>query len=401
MKTMKGKLLKKLKSIKPIGYLKPDRILQVYASDGFSENFLGKSSVKVETEKIRKEEEPNQVQSILTVQEPEIIDVSELMRDLDDDEEHNKENMRPETEVSSHLKPKIGKSEFPESRNGNSKNTPLLEIDVANFRRPDLNSGSLFDPNLLAAFKQAVMEIKAQEEVRRERIKQPNRKSIEGDEEPPLKAQKIEEENRVSLFDFEENTDPLLGFDENRDLLLETRDPLLGFEETRDPLLITRDPLLDFEEKCPPGGSDSVILYTTGLRGIRKTFEDCNSIRFLLESFRVLYFERDVSMHSEFREELWGTLGVKIVPPRLFIKGRYIGGAEAVLGLHERGELRLLLEGIPIDRSNGPCEGCAGFRFVVCFSCNGSHKAVSGDDGLSEECPECNENGLIVCPICC
>ncbi|GFS41485.1 glutaredoxin family protein [Actinidia rufa] len=370
MKTMKGKLLKKLKSIKPIGYLKPDRILQVYASDGFFGKFSGKSKCQ------------------------------KLMRDLDDDEdeEDNKENMRPETEVSSHLKPKIGKSEFPESRIGNSKNTPLLEIDVANFRRPDLNSGSLFDPNLLAAFKQAVMEIKAQEEERRERIKQLNRKSNEG---PPLKAQKIEEENRVPLFDFEENTDPMLGFDENRDLLLETRDPLLGFEETRDPLLETRDPLLDFEEKCPPGGSDSVILYTTGLRGIRKTFEDCNSIRFLLESFRVLYFERDVSMHSEFREELWGTLGVKIVPPRLFIKGRYIGGAEAVLGLHERGELRLLLEGVPIDRSNGPCEGCAGFRFVVCFSCNGSHKAVSGDDGLSEECPECNENGLIVCPICC
>ena len=50
------------------------------------------------------------------------------MRDLDDDDDEdidNKENMRPETEVLSYLRPKIGKSEFPESRNGNSQNTPL------------------------------------------------------------------------------------------------------------------------------------------------------------------------------------------------------------------------------------------------------------------------------------
>ncbi|GFZ11686.1 glutaredoxin family protein [Actinidia rufa] len=259
MKAMKGKLLKKLEYIKPIAYLKPDRIVQVYASDGFSEHFLGKSSVKVETEEIRKEEKPNQVnQSILIVQEPEIIDVSELMRDLEDDEDQD-----------------IDDREKHEARNREA----LFELGQLIRSEP---------PHGIRAG------------------------------ETPLKAHKIEEEDRVPLFDFEEN-----------------RDPLLGFEENRDPLLENRDLLLDFEEKCPPGGSDLVILDTTGIRGIRKTFEDCNSIRFLLESFRVLYFERDVCMHSEFREELWGTLGVQIVPPRLFIKGRYIGGAEAVLGLHE------------------------------------------------------------------
>ncbi|KAJ6943675.1 hypothetical protein NC652_009203 [Populus alba x Populus x berolinensis] len=31
------------------------------------------------------------------------------------------------------------------------------------------------------------------------------------------------------------------------------------------------DPLSGFEEKCPPGGADSVVLYTTSLRGIRRT----------------------------------------------------------------------------------------------------------------------------------
>jgi glutaredoxin domain-containing cysteine-rich protein 1 len=35
---------------------------------------------------------------------------------------------------------------------------------------------------------------------------------------------------------------------------------------------LNEDPFFGFEEKCPPGGTDSVILYTTTLRGIRKTF---------------------------------------------------------------------------------------------------------------------------------
>ncbi|KAG6772386.1 hypothetical protein POTOM_023793 [Populus tomentosa] len=101
--------------------------------------------------------------------------------------------------------------------------------------------------------------------------------------------------------------------------------------------------LLDFEEKCLPGGSQSVILYTTSLRSIRKTFEDCHAIRFLLESLKVMFCERDVSFHLEFREELWRILGGRVIPPRLFIKGRYIGGADEVIGLHEQGRLKKLL----------------------------------------------------------
>jgi glutaredoxin domain-containing cysteine-rich protein 1 len=159
--------------------------------------------------------------------------------------------------------------------------------------------------------------------------------------------------------------------------------------------------LSDFEENCPPGGSESIIFYTTSLRGIRKTFEDCNTIRFLLESFKVLFYERDVSMHLEYREELWRILGDRVIPPRLFIKGRYIGGANEVAGLHEQGKLRKLLEGIPLDLSSS-CSGCANARFVVCLNCSGSRKIVA--DGENSElyirCPECNENGLVQCPIC-
>lgn len=166
--------------------------------------------------------------------------------------------------------------------------------------------------------------------------------------------------------------------------------------------------LLDFEEKCPPGGSESIIFYTTSLRGIRKTFEDCSSIRFLLDSFRVMFQERDVSMHLEFREELWRMMGGRVLPPRLFIKGRHIGGADEVVGLHEQGKLKMLLDGIPVSTPNKPpCKACGGMRFVLCFNCNGSCKVIAdGVDGdghslLHIRCPDCNENGLIKCPICC
>lgn len=162
--------------------------------------------------------------------------------------------------------------------------------------------------------------------------------------------------------------------------------------------------LLDFEEKCPPGGGSHIILYSTSLTGIRKTYEDCKAIRFLLESFKVSVQERDVSMHMEFREELWSIFGNKVIPPRLFIKGRYIGGADEVVVLHEQGKLKKLLEGIPLDLSDSPCTICANMRFVVCSNCNGSRKVFADGDHETDElhirCPECNENGLIRCSIC-
>lgn len=388
MKAMKGKLLKKLKTIKPIGYLKPDRILQVNASDGFVPNSPPKSNVGLDTdlqmEMESSVEEPKKIPQLSPMkiyQELEIIDVEELMRDLedqemelDDDESEDKENARPCSNVKTPvvvkenlgiLCPKKVKNDTLEAKEWRNvvdlkaaAPVPLGEIHVLNFRRPDLDSGTLFDPNLLAAFEHAVSEAKAQEAERRSRIEIKDCQSIE--EEPPIKARKIEE-------------------------------------------VITTDPLLEFEEKCPPGGSDSVILYTTGLRGIRKTFEDCRSIRSLLDRFRILYFERDISMHSEYKDELWEILGRKIVPPRLFIKGRYIGGAEEVQGLLEQGKFKVLLEGIPIDHIQVPCESCNGVRFIVCFNCNGSRKILSDGNGetLNCCCPHCNENGLLICPMCC
>nr|XP_043637457.1 uncharacterized protein At3g28850 [Erigeron canadensis] len=159
-----------------------------------------------------------------------------------------------------------------------------------------------------------------------------------------------------------------------------------------------------FEKKSPPGGpagEDVVVVYTTTLRGIRKTFEDCNVVRGIIESHHVRMIERDVSMDSGFKEELRMLLGKKEVKvPVVLVKGRLIGGSEEILKLEEEGKLGILLDGIPTVADTG-CTGCGGVRFVMCTVCNGSCKLIGYDGRRSVKCLECNENGLVQCPICC
>ncbi|XLR48722.1 hypothetical protein HN51_032973 [Arachis hypogaea] len=167
---------------------------------------------------------------------------------------------------------------------------------------------------------------------------------------------------------------------------------------------------MDLEkEEEEEGEKHWIILYTTSMRGIRKTFQDCNRIRFLLRSLRVKFDERDVSLHMDYRDELWNLFGGKVtIPPKLFIKGTCIGGADEVLALHELGCLRNLLEGAPTittDHDHCPCLGCNNFRFSICSLCSGSRKlrtihAHDDHDFFFVRCPECNENGLVKCTIC-
>ncbi|KAJ4840803.1 hypothetical protein Tsubulata_015055 [Turnera subulata] len=159
--------------------------------------------------------------------------------------------------------------------------------------------------------------------------------------------------------------------------------------------------LKSFQQKCPPGGENSVVIYTTTLRGIRKTFEDCNSVRSIVDSHHIRVLERDVSMDSGFKEELRGLMGTKEVKvPLVFVKGRLIGGADQVVKLEEEGKLGILFDGIP-QGVGGGCEGCAGVRFVMCMDCNGSCKVLDQTQQKMVKCGECNENGLIQCPVCC
>ncbi|KAD3641440.1 hypothetical protein R6Q59_004024 [Mikania micrantha] len=168
------------------------------------------------------------------------------------------------------------------------------------------------------------------------------------------------------------------------------------------PLFMKRDPLEDYPEICPPGGSDKVVIYLTSLGGIRRTYEDCNQVRSIMELHGFLYEERDISLHGEFRTQLKELLGESANVPRMFVKGRYIGGVDEIVGLNETGRLRRILSRVGIEREVGrqACEGCGGARFVPCLDCGGSCKIAVDGKKEKERCPECNENGLIYCPMC-
>ncbi|CAN6484705.1 unnamed protein product [Victoria cruziana] len=155
---------------------------------------------------------------------------------------------------------------------------------------------------------------------------------------------------------------------------------------------------------CPPHGEDRVVLYVTSLRGIRKTYEDCCAVRLILRGLGVLVDERDVSMHSGFRDELRTLLGEPGPGPipRLFIRGSYIGGAEEVRQLHDSGKLSTLVAGLPLQTVGvSTCDGCGDIRFVPCETCHGSCKVYEEDRDDFLRCPDCNENGIVRCSLCC
>lgn len=111
-----------------------------------------------------------------------------------------------------------------------------------------------------------------------------------------------------------------------------------------------------FENICPPKGSQGVILFKSSLRGIRKTFHDCNTIK-------------GVSLHLEYREELQKNFGGKVIPLKLFIIERYIGGVDEVIRLHEMDCLGQLLDGIPVEVVDNPCKGCTCMLYAICTNC--------------------------------
>ncbi|KAG0480380.1 hypothetical protein HPP92_010937 [Vanilla planifolia] len=165
-------------------------------------------------------------------------------------------------------------------------------------------------------------------------------------------------------------------------------------------------------EKCPPDGKGKLVLYFTSLRGVRKTHEDCWNVRVILQSYGVRIDERDLSMHGGFRDELNGILGHGSSGSRLpsvFANGRYLGGAEEVMQMHEGGELRKALEdceAAPLANLCGGlvCEVCGDFKFILCEACSGSCKVLLeeyDDVGVFRRCTVCNENGLVRCPVCC
>ncbi|KAE8684324.1 flowering time control protein FY-like isoform X1 [Hibiscus syriacus] len=149
-----------------------------------------------------------------------------------------------------------------------------------------------------------------------------------------------------------------------------------------------------------PGTEDRIVVYFTSLRGIRRTYEDCYAIRMIFRGFRIWVDERDISMDSTYRKELQSILR-KNNPslPQVFIKGKYVGGAEVIKSMFEVGELAKILDDFPRIQPGLVCD-CGDVRFVPCGNCSGSRKVFDEDKGSLKRCLECNENGLIRCPDC-
>lgn len=155
----------------------------------------------------------------------------------------------------------------------------------------------------------------------------------------------------------------------------------------------------DFSISLP---NDKVVVYFTSLRGIRRTFEDCYAVRMILRGYRVDVDERDISMDSAYKNELEKIMGEKSVRlPQVFIKGKYIGGADIIKQLNETGELRVHLKGLSTREPGFVCYSCGDVRFIPCVNCDGSRKVFDEDEDMMKRCMECNENGLIRCPTCC
>ncbi|GAB4824299.1 hypothetical protein Ancab_007185 [Ancistrocladus abbreviatus] len=184
--------------------------------------------------------------------------------------------------------------------------------------------------------------------------------------------------------------------------------PFLEPESAPQPNLSIHQDLINIPSPRPqtdspvtiPGSETRIVVYYTSLRVVRPTFEACRTVQSILSGFRVCIDERDVSMDSKFMEELQRILGrdERLTLPRVFIGGRYIGGAEELKHLHEIGELKKLVEGMPAAEP-GVCETCGSYRFILCNECSGSHKIYSEKIGF-RSCTSCNVNGLIRCPTC-
>ncbi|CAI5489399.1 unnamed protein product [Closterium sp. Naga37s-1] len=173
-----------------------------------------------------------------------------------------------------------------------------------------------------------------------------------------------------------------------------------------------RSQLLEsFEQRCPPGGSDAVVVYTTTLRAVRKTFEDCVKVKNVLQALRVVYEERDISMRVSYRQELKTLMAPGAASqaaaaaagsvPRLFICGRYIGDADTVLQMYDDYFLAELIQGLPTtddDAGKTGCGTCGGSKVVTCRQCGGNHKVVTSY-GM-RICSHCDDTGHVPCHTC-
>ncbi|XP_037442049.1 uncharacterized protein At5g39865-like [Triticum dicoccoides] len=156
-----------------------------------------------------------------------------------------------------------------------------------------------------------------------------------------------------------------------------------------------------------------VVLYSTSLRVVRRTYEDCYTVRFILRGIGATVDERDLAVDNAFVAEFAALLPPRLglALPQVFVDGRHLGGVEEVQRLHECGELNRIVAAPTISSApaHPPCGRCGDERHVPCGSCDGSRKKHSDDGSRKKQsddedgaltCAACNASGLVRCPDC-
>ena len=320
--------------------------------------------------------------------EPETINAWELMEGLEDASPLRSPNHLRSFSFDIDRRSIPAPFELPKSRfqeNGEASPRPMWLNLVDSKMNPNSNSKTAvpeFDPEVISMFRKSLQEL------------------------PPDDPFHIKDDEKVQAR-------------EVMDVKKVNDDEKVQAREVMDVKKVNDDYDFDvLDHKSQSFAKDTVVVYFTSLRGVRKTYEDCCHVRVILKSLGIRLDERDVSMHSGFKEELKDLLGDAFNSgslPRVFLGRRYIGGAEDVRRMHEEGQLEKTLEDSEKTEAGGnsgsrTCEACGDIRFVPCETCSGSCKIYyEGDEEDDDEegefgfqrCPDCNENGLIRCPICC
>ncbi|CAL5070331.1 unnamed protein product [Urochloa decumbens] len=333
--------------------------------------------------------------------EPEVINAWELMAGLDDDDAPTPRAVHYRS-LSSFDDVCVVEVEVP------PRQPQWMEVDLDT---PPLAALD-FDPEILSGFREALEDTSPS---------QPTVVTSE-DETPRQKERTSTKDADAACDDTKLSSSPAAG-DMPPELSGIVRARINAFQEKIERRRSKgRDGSRVSPLRRPPGGDRKAVVYFTSLRGVRKTFVDCCAVRSILRSYGVRVDERDVSMHAVFKAELAellgpGLAGAAALPlPRVFADGKYVGGAEDVHYLHEAGELWRALDGCDAApaRKLGymeACAACGDVRFVPCETCSGSCKVFVEDDddagdryrdvGEFRRCPDCNENGLVRCPVCC
>ncbi|CAL9049696.1 unnamed protein product [Musa banksii] len=375
--------------------------------------------------------------------EPEVINAWELMADLEDASPLLLPAVGVNRSFSFHTSRDVRRSLPDTDLSGRSSSPKPQWMQLS----PKDSVVSDFDPEILSSFRKALDELSPQHQFCSiDRPAEPDKNEEEDDEEeePSDATTRTAESAEVPQHQFRsihQHPEPDKEEQEEEDQKKKpshgrTR-PKESADGREDPksISIVRARIDEFQQKidarktsskpdsakvaptykCPPGGQGKVVLYLTSLRGIRKTYEDCWAVGMILKGYGVRVDERDVSLHAGFKDELIDILGPGYGGkglPRVFADGNYLGGAEEVRHLHELGRLSKLLDCCEMTPSMGKgggggdaaCEGCGGVRFVPCEICSGSCKVYVEEEeelGGFHRCPECNENGLVRCRLCC